>query len=122
MTKTKYEIATDHFEFRMADCLVPLTDAEIMNTYFSCDTRVTSNSLDPVYHESFENEDEAVEYFRRHYGDYGITKLQKSNVGYLLTGRIAWLEANEYDEFDEFFQGGDVIVFSAERFEVEDDE
>ena len=119
---TKYEIRTDHFEFRLADRVVAFTGSEIMDTYFSCDTRITSNILDPAFRESFTEEEEAVQFFPAHYDNYGGTRLQKSNVGYLLTGEIAWLEENDYDEEGEFDCGGGVIIFSAEDFSPEPDE
>lgn len=120
---TKYEIYTDSFEFRMGtrESNIPSMSAdEIFDTYMSCDTRITSNSLDPEMRESFEDESEAVAFFNAHYANYGRTSLEHGNSEYLLRGEIAWVERNEYDEDGEFDQGGDVVAISAEAFEPDE--
>ena len=122
---TKFEIKTDSFEFRMGKrkSEIPSMSAdEIMDTYFSCDTNITSNSLDPESRESFDSRDDAVEFFRNNYANYGSTKLEHGNTQYLLRGEIAWIEENEYDEDGEFDQGGAVIEFSAAPYTADDDE
>ena len=95
---------------------------EILDTYFSCDTRITSNSLDPELRESFDSESEAVAFFRKHYADYGRTRLEHGSTQYLLCGDLAWIERNEYDEDGEFDQGGDVVELSAEPYLADEDE
>ena len=122
---TKFEIKTDSFEFRMGtrrSAIPSMSADEIMDTYFSCDDRITSNSLDPEQRESFCDENEAREFFKANYGNYGRTSLEHGNTQYLLRGEIAWIEENEYDEDGEFDQGGAVIEFSAEPYTVDDDE
>ena len=122
---TKFEIKTDNFQFRMGtrkSSIPSMSADEIMQTYFSCDDRITSNSLDPVLRESFDNEAEAVDFFKVHYSGYGRTRLERYNNQYLLCGEIAWIEENEYDEDGEFDQGGSVIELSAESYKAEKDE
>ena len=122
---TKFEIKTDSFEFRMGtreSAIQPMSADEVMDTYFSCDTRITSNGLDPEQRESFDSMDEAVAFFRKNYSGYGRTRLEHGNTQYLLRGQIAWIEENEYDDDGEFDQGSAVIEFSAEPYTVDDDE
>lgn len=121
----KYEIKTDSFEFRMGreKWRIPaMTGAEILDTYFSCDDRITSNSLDPEIRESFDSEEEARAFFAAHYAGHGRTSLQRGNTQYLLLGQLAWLEANEYDADGEFDQADGVLAFSAAPYTPEDDE
>lgn len=120
----KYEIKTDSFEFRMGtrkSAILAMSADEILDTYFSCDTRITSNSLDPEQRESFTDEAEAVAFFKANYSDYGKTTLEHGNTQYLLRGDLAWLEENEYDEDGEFDHGGAVLELSAEAFTPEED-
>ena len=121
---TKFEIRTDAFEFRMGtkqSRISSMSASEIMDTYFSGDTRITSNSNDPAARESFDNEDIARAFFRKHYASYGRTRLERGSTEWLLRGKIAWLEQNEYDEDGEFDQGGGVLEFSAEPYNATDD-
>lgn len=122
---TKYEIFTDTFEFRLwgdKERIPSMSGDEIMETYFSGDTRITSNSLDPVKQAAFDSYEDAEIEFGHSYANYGCTRLEKGNLKslYLLRGEIAWIEENEYDEDGEFDQGGTVLCFSAEPYEVVD--
>lgn len=123
----KYEIMTDSFEFRMGtkniDKIPAMTASEIFDTYMSCDTRITSNSLDPVLNESFSDEKEAVEFFKANYSNYGQTRLEHGDTQYLLTGDLAWLAISEYDDDDDeelYSESLGVLAVSAEPYEPED--
>ena len=122
-TVTRYEIKTDSFEFRMGSrrsAIPSMSAAEIMDTYLSCDTRITSNGLDPDLRASFDSVAEAVKFFRVNYANYGSTRLERGSIGYLLRGEIAWIEQNDYDANGEFDQGGDVVEFAAEPYTAEE--
>lgn len=119
---TKYEILTDSFEFHFgtsATKIPSFTADEIFDTYMSCDTRITSNSLDPEHAASFDTAEEALAEFRAHYADYGTTRLEKGNVIYLLCGRLAWVEQNDYNDDGDLIDCYGVLALSAEPYEAQ---
>ena len=110
---TKFEIMTDHFEFRFGksrDSIPAFSADEIFAMYFEQD------STCPTREESFDALEDAQREFAAHYSDYGMTRSDHGNVFWLLTGRLAWIEENTYDEDGEFDQGGDVSDYSAEGY------
>jgi len=121
---TKFEIKTDSFEFRFytrtRDELPAMTAAEILETYQSGDTRITSNSLDPETVGSFDSLEDAKKAFARFYANYGRTAARRADIGYNLAGELAWIEENEFDDDGEFIQGGVVYDYSAEPYEPEE--
>lgn len=115
----KYEIMTENFEFRMGtrrDKIPPMSAGEIVDMHLSCDDRITCNYINPDRHESFADEAAARKFFGERYSNYGRTNITKNGANWLLSGQIAWLEANEYDENGEFNQGGEVLSYAAEPF------
>ena len=116
----KYEIFTDTFEFHFSKPSIPaMTAEEIFQTYWSCDTRITSNCLDPRRECSFDTKEEALAEWEKNYKDYGRTWESKGWAVYLLCGEMAWLEENEYDEDGNFDYGGDTWLYSVEPNEKE---
>ena len=119
----KYEIYTDTFEFRFGryeDSIPEMSGYEIFQTYLSCDTGITTNSLDPHLEASFDTLEEARAEWEKNYKNYGRTWAEKGNALWLLRGDIAYLEGNEYTEEGDFDQGGDVYECSAEPYEKEE--
>lgn len=115
----KYAIYTDSFEFRFGkykDSIPAMTGYEILQTYLSCDTRITSNSLDPHLGASFDTLEEARAEWEKNYKNYGYTSAQKGSILWLLCGDLAYLEANDYTEDGDFDQGGELYEFSAEAY------
>lgn len=118
----KFEIRTDHFEFRMGsmrDRIPAMSAEEILATHLSCDDRITSNGIDPTIEASFDTLEEARAEFTRNYGRYGFTSLDRAGTGYLLSGSLAWIEENEYDDNGDFDQGGATYDVSAQPYEPE---
>lgn len=116
---TKYEIKTDAFEFRMGYGRIPaMSGDEIYDTYMS------GGFLNPKTECSFDTLDEAKAAFAEKFSGYGHTELVRGSAGYLLIGRMAWIEENEYDDDGEFDHGGDIWQFSAAPYdpEVSDDD
>ena len=123
----KYEIYTDHFEFRMGNIkqLIPDMGANaIFDTYESCDDRITSNFLCPRLEASFPpGEDVAVwDEWNKNYANYGRTRLVRNNSQYLLVGELAWLEQVAYDEDGEFEQSYGILACSIEPYRKEEEE
>ena len=121
----KYEIRTDSFEFRLGNrrSEIPAMSAgQILDTYLSCDDQITSNSIDPAVEGSFYTLDAARDTFARHYADYGWSRLEHVGTGYILRGRLAWIEENEYDEEGDFVRGGETYDVSAQPYEAENGE
>ena len=115
---TKYEIKTDRFEFRFGtykDSIPAMDAAEVFDTYLRC------SANDPSLEASFDTLEEAREEFSKTYATLGTTYAQKGHVFWLLIGRVAWIEENEYTEDGEFDQGGDVVEFSAEGYQPEEE-
>ena len=116
----KYEIYTDTFEFRMGTKSVrdipSLTSREIFDVYFSYDTRITSNSVDPRREFASDSEEAAMEEFYKHYAKYGRTRAAKGVVGGMLFGDLAWLEMNEYDDEENLVQNWGTLCWSAEPY------
>ena len=121
---TKFEIMTDSFEFRFTPGrpIPRMTEREILDTYFSLDPRITSNSIDPETVEAYDTEEDAREAFWTRWRDYGETRPARSAAGIpLLIGRLAFIQINDYDAEGEFDQGGDTLdLWSAEGYEPED--
>lgn len=120
----KYEIYTDTFEFRFGkykDSIPAMTGYEILQTYLSCDTRITSNFLDPHLAASFDTLEEARAEWEKNYKTYGSTSAEKGSVLWLLRGDLAYLEANDYTEDGDFDQGGELFEVSAEAYEKEEE-
>ena len=118
---TKYEIYTDTFEFRYGrsrDSIPAMAADEIVDTYLSCDDRITSNFLDPTMEASFDTEEEALAEWRRNYIDYGWTEAEKGSALWVLRGRLAYLAENEYDEDGDFIQGETMQYISAEPYQA----
>jgi hypothetical protein len=110
---TKYEIVTDQFEMKLGTCRDSrsLTSRDVFDEGWALDGSC------PRTVASYEDRDAALAAFRTDWADYGSTDAQRSYYGgWLLTGRIARLVVNEYDDDGEFDQGGDVIEFSAEPY------
>ena len=121
----KFEIRTDHFEFRMGfrrDRIPCMSADEILDTHLSCDERITSNSIDPTIEASFDTLEAARAEFDRNYAHYGFTSLDRVSTGYILSGSLAWIEENEYDETGDFDQGGTTYDVSAQPYEAEPEE
>lgn len=117
----KIEIMTDTFEARFgtSKASIPAMSAEeIFGSYISGGF---SNSNDPQRVSSYDTEAEARAEFSRHYADYGRTRAEAGSPFWLLTGELAWIEENEYDDDGEFDQGGDVLDWSAEGYEKEEE-
>ena len=117
----KYEIKTDRFQFRFGtyrESIPTMSADEVFDTYQSCDTRITSNSLDPTTEASYNTEEEAREAFRRDYANYASTVAEKGYTFWTLRGEIAWIEQVWYDDDGEFDQSI-VLEFSAEGYNAE---
>lgn len=115
--RIKYEIRTDRFEFRFGtykDSIPAATADQIWDWYNQ------ESVQDPEIRASFDTLEAAQEEFRKSWADYGTTRPQKGQTWWLLTGELAWIERNEYDEDGEFDQGGDVYDVSAQGYEKED--
>lgn len=118
----KYEIYTDSFEFRMGTSKerIPYMSADdIFDVYMSCDTRITSNSLDPFLRGVFDSEDAAQTAWEA-YKDWGRTCLEKGQAQWLLCGDIAWMESAEYNG-DDYDYGLDYLCIAAEPYAKEDE-
>lgn len=119
-----FGIRTDHFELRMGsrrDRIPSMSAEEILDTHLSCDDRITSNSIDPTIEASFDTLEEARAEFALNYERYGCTDLRRASCGYILTGRLAWIEENQYDENGDFDQGGETYDLSAQPYEAEEE-
>jgi hypothetical protein len=119
----KYKIYTDSFEFRIKpnkDRIPNMSADAIFGTYWSCDTRITSNSLDPCLRGVFDNEADAMAAWET-YKDWGRTYLEKGQTQWLLRGVIAWMESAEYCGKD-YDYGLDYLCVSAEPYIKEEDE
>lgn len=117
----RWEIKTDSFEFRFGirpDSVPTMSADEVFDTYQSCDTRITSNSIDPTTVASFDTEEEAREEFSRNYANYGSTRAEKGMTIWLLHGELAWIEKAWYDEDGEFDQSV-ILEYSAEGYDAE---
>lgn len=117
----RWEIKTDSFEFHFGryEASIPTMSAdEVFDTYQSCDTRITSNSIDPTTEASYDTEEEAREAFRRDYSSYGSTRAEKGCTVWLLTGEFAWIEQVWYDDDGEFDQSV-ILEYSAEGYDAE---
>lgn len=115
----KYEIYTDDFQFhfgRGRDSIPAMTGDEILDTYLSCDDRITANIRDPRREASFDSLEDALAEWEKNYKNYGSSSAAKSGAVWQLMGRLAYLEANEYDEDGEFDQGGEIYVSSAGNY------
>ena len=120
----KYEIYTDTFEFRFGryeDSIPEMSGYEIFQTYLSCDTKITTNSLDPHLEASFDTLEEARAEWEKNYKNYGRTWAEKGNVFWFLRGQLAWLDENEYTEDGEFDQGGALWESSVQGYRKEND-
>lgn len=110
---TKYVIYTDDFEFRFGtsrDSIPTASPVQIWEWYLA------ESANDPHAAEEFSDRNEALEYFYDNYGDgWPSTYAQKSSVFWLLRGEVAYLQEEEWDE-DECIQGGDILLYSAERY------
>lgn len=118
-TDTRFEIKTDSFEFRFGkskDSIPAMTADEVFDTY------QMESANDPTLEASFDTLEEAQAEFSKNYSGYGTTYAEKGFTFWLLRGKVAWIEENEYDEDGEFDQGGCTYDFSAEAYEVEEDE
>lgn len=119
---TVYEIYTDTFEFRMGSekSKIPvMTAEEIFDTYQSCDDRITSNFLCPKLEAQNDEKVDATEIWNEYFANYGSTQLQKGQMQYLLTGRLAYMVEAEYDDDGEFVQELGVLCISAEPYKGE---
>ena len=113
---TKFEIKTDSFEFRFGTSkhsIPAMTADEVFDTY------QIESANDPTLEASFDTLEEAQAEFSKHSSGYGTTYAEKGFTFWLLRGKVAWIEENEYDENGEFNQGGSVVEFSAEGYEEE---
>ena len=117
----KYAICTDRFEFKFPKgrSIPDMTGQEIFDTYFSGDTRITSNSFDPDYVAVFDTKEAAMAEWERNYKDFGLTYQQDGNVMQFLVGDIAYLEEQIFDD-DGFITSGDIWEYSAMPYTKED--
>ena len=118
----KYEIYTDSFEFRMGtnkEHIPNMSANDIFDTYMSCDTRITSNSLDPCLRGVFDSEEAAMDAWAAYKG-WGGTYLEKGQTQWLLRGDIAWMESAEYDG-DDYDYGLDYLCIAAEPYAKEEE-
>lgn len=116
----KYEIYTDSFEFRMGtnkERIPNMSANDIFDTYMSCDTRITSNSLDPCLCGVFDSEDAAQAAWSA-YKDWGRTCLEKGQTQWLIRGDVAWMESAEYNG-DDYDYSIDYLCISAEPYAKE---
>lgn len=114
----KFEIFTDDFEFRFGSRLADIpamTDREILDTYLSCDTRVTSNSLDPHLEGQYDSLEAALAAWEE-FAASGSTHAESGGAVWLLRGDLAYLQEAEYDEDGDFVQGGDILRHSCEAY------
>lgn len=113
----KYEIYTDSFEFRFGKDKSSIPDAtadDIWEWY-------TEESCQcPEMVGSFDRREDAKAAFNKYYANYGETHAENGNVFWLLRGRVAWIEVNNYDNNGEFDCGVDVIGLSAEPHKGEE--
>ena len=120
---TVYEICIDDFQFRMGTVkeLIPsMSEDEIFDTYMSCDTRITSNSLCPTCIGRYETKS-AAEAEWEFYKNWGRTYAERGQTEWLLRGDIAWMESLEYDDNGEDFIGTNgTIHVSAEPYKREE--
>ncbi len=114
---TRFEIMTDRFEFRFGKSIesIPAMDAGAVFSAYQMES-----ASEPTLEASFATQEEAEKEFARNYAEYGSTSAKKGFVFWLLCGRVAWLEENEYDDDGEFDQGGAVLAWSAEGYEKEE--
>lgn len=115
---TKYEVFTDTFEFRFGTykgSIPSMTGSDVWMEY-----NYRANN-DPFLAGSFDTLEEALAFFRHYYADYGETHAEKGNVFWLLRGRVAWIDRNEYDEDGNFVDGGDLYERSAEPYVKEEE-
>ena len=116
---TRYEIYTDNFELRFGrsqDSIPTMTAQEIFDQY------LRGSANDPTLRESFDDLETAKATFSQVYANGGTTHAEASVVFWLLTGNVAYLEENSYDDDGDFDQGGDIYVYSAEGYAKPDDE
>ena len=112
----KFEIMTDNFEFSFfgKQSVPACTPEDILEWYW----QGTSN--EPQLKASFESLEEARAEFEKYYATYGKTRLVPwTGKQYLLTGELAWIEENEYDDDGEFVYGLDIDDYSAEGYAPE---
>lgn len=110
---SKYEIKTDDFEFRFGiakDSIPEMSAQEVFEAY------QMESANDPTLESSFDTLEEAREEFCKNYSGYGTTYAEKGFTFWLLRGKVAWIEENEYDEDGEFDQGGVTYDVSAEGY------
>lgn len=114
----KYEIYTDHFELRLGRTrdARSLTPGEVFDEYRAKDAN------DPHLEASFDTEEAALAEFAANYANRGNTNAVRGVVGWLLCGDVSYIEINEYDEDGEYDYGGDILAFSAEGYDCEEDE
>lgn len=117
-TDTRFEIRTDSFEFRFGtskNSVPAMTADEVFDAY------QMDSANDPTLESSFDTLEEAQAEFSKHFSTYGSTYAEKGFTFWLLRGRVAWIEENEYDEDGEFDQGGCTYDVSAEAYNVEEE-
>lgn len=118
---TKYEIMTDTFEARFGTSEASIQSMSAEDIFDSYISGGFSNSNNPQRVASFDTLEEAQAEFSKNYSGYGRTRAEKGFTFWLLRGKVAWIEENEYDEDGEFDQGGSVYSYSAVGYEKEED-
>ena len=116
---TKFEIKTDHFEFRFGtykQSIPSMTADEVFEEYLS------GSCNDPKLEAAFDSLAAAQAEFKAHYAGYGRTYAEKGFNFWLLVGEIAWIEENEYDEDGEFDCSCCTYDVSAEGYKNEEEE
>lgn len=106
----KYEIRTDTYELTSKLPFETLTGDEIFREYIE-----SGGDFDPVIEGSYDTLEEARAAFAA-YADYGSSRQERYHKSYLLRGRLAWIEENDYDEDGDWVSGGDTYDVSAQSY------
>lgn len=115
----RYEIWTDHFEFRFTKASgVPSATADEIWAWY-----MEESCNHPTLEASFDSIEDAKAAFAKEYADYGRTYRQSGFGGTpLLVGDVAYIEENIYDEDGEFVQSVSVWDYSTEPYESPDEQ
>lgn len=117
MTTTKYEIYIDYFQmgrWKTKDLIPELSARDMEDRYWGglYDYSETRRAR-------FDTLEEALAEFESHYTNTH-TRAEKTPLGWILRGDVAWVEANEYDEDDEYCGNGETYAFSCDPYSKED--
>ena len=112
----KFEIYTDHFEFRFPGITTtPSASADEIWAWYQ-----EESCNQPNRESSFDTIEEAKAEFQKNYANYGRTTESRAFTGTpLLVGDVAYLEENIYDDDGEFIQSVCIWNYSAEPHQSE---